>query len=209
MKKLDYHVIASGSSGNAVRIENIMIDCGIPFKRMKDDLYKVDTLLITHGHSDHLKKTTYKAIREQFPRVHTYANSDVAYRVDIDTVIGTAPVTLKRRRKMIPFNGVHNVPVTGFILQLRGLNVLYMTDTAKVILPEFCKDLPLDYVFLESNYDEKKIAEMSKQYARKGYDPYNSVYRHLSTQECKKFYWTHRRSKNSVLVELHQSKRFY
>ena len=42
---LDYNVIASGSKGNAVRIENIMIDCGITFGRMEEDLYKVDTLI--------------------------------------------------------------------------------------------------------------------------------------------------------------------
>ena len=41
---LDYNVIASGSKGNAVRIGNIMIDCGITFGRMEEDLYKVDTL---------------------------------------------------------------------------------------------------------------------------------------------------------------------
>jgi hypothetical protein len=107
---------------------------------------------------------------------------------------------------VIPFDGVHDVPVTGYIVKMKGLNFLYMTDTARVRPPV---EIPLDYVFLESNFDERKLKEESKRYKRHGYDPYMSVTRHLSTQKCKEFYFLNRRSKDSVLVELHQSKRFY
>ena len=79
-QNLNYNVIASGSSGNAVRIGSIMVDCGVGFTEMKEDLYKVDTLLITHAHSDHVKPTTLESIRREFPRVKVYGNADVAYR---------------------------------------------------------------------------------------------------------------------------------
>lgn len=206
-KSLDYRVIASGSDGNAVRIENIMIDCGIPFKEMKEDLYKVDTLLITHSHGDHIKGTTLKSIRKEFPRIKVYANADVAYQYDVDVVIGSATLKLPKKRIVIPFEGKHDVPVTGFVIQLKGLNILYMTDTREVKMPIDC---PLDYVFLESNYDERKINEIGRNYKRRGYDPrINSVARHLSTQKCKEFYYLHRRDKDSELIELHKSHRFY
>lgn len=205
--KLDYNVIATGSSGNAVRIENIMIDCGISFKEMKEELYKVDTLFITHSHGDHIKAATYNAIRKEFPRLKTYANADVAYQYDIDIVIGTAKIKLPKKRIVIPFDGKHDVPVTGFIIQMKKMNILYMTDTASIELPE---DIPLDYTFLESNYDERKLQELGKQYRRHGYDPrINSVTRHLSTQKCREFYYLHRRNNDSPLIELHQSHRFY
>ena len=135
-----------------------------------------------------------------------FANADVAYQYIVDDVVGSRPFKLRGRRTVIPFDGVHDVPVTGYIIQMKKLNILYMTDTAKVRLP---KDIPLDYVFLESNFDERKLREQSKKYKRHGYDPYLSVTRHLSTQKCKEFYFLHRRDENSVLVELHQSKRFY
>lgn len=204
--ELDYEVIATGSTGNAVRIENIMFDCGIPFSKMKDALYKVDTLLITHAHSDHIKKTTFEKIRKEFPSITICANSDVAYQYDVDIVVGNQPFRLRKRRTVIPFDGVHDVPVTGYVIQMKGLNILYMTDTAKVPVPE---DIPLDYVFLESNFDEKKLKQQAKKYKRHGYDPYLSVTRHLSTQKCKEFYFVHRRDENSKLIELHQSHRFY
>lgn len=189
-----------------MRIENIMFDCGIPFNKMKEDLYKVDTLLITHAHSDHIKPATLERIRKEFPGISIYANADVAYQYDVDVVIGSKPFKLRKRRTVIPFPGVHDVPVTGYVVQMSGLNILYMTDTAKVDPPG---NIPLDYVFLESNFDERKLRQEAKRYKRHGYDPYLSVTRHLSTQKCKEFYYVHRRNEQSKLIELHQSHRFY
>lgn len=206
MQPIDYHIIATGSTGNAVRIESIMFDCGIPFSKMKEDLYLVDALMITHAHSDHVKPATLDRIRKEFPRISVFANADVAYQFDVDQVVGTEPFRLTKNRKVIPIPGVHDVPVTGYLVTMKGINFLYMTDTSRVSLPE---EIPLDYVFLESNYDERKLAEKAKQYRRRGYDPYDSVYRHLSTQKCKEFYFLHRRDNDSVLIELHQSHRFY
>lgn len=184
-----------------------MFDCGIPFSKMKDDLYKVDTLLITHSHSDHIKPATLDRIRKEFPRVAVFANADVAYQYEVDQVVGSAPFSLTKGRKVTPVAGVHDVPVTGYILSMKGLEILYMTDTCRVDIPE---DVRLDYFFLESNYDERKIREQAKEYRRRGYDPYmSSVTRHLSTQDCKAFYYLHRRDTDSVLVELHKSHRFY
>ena len=206
MRKIDYHVIATGSTGNAVRIEKIMIDCGIPFKEMKEDLYLRDTLLITHAHSDHVKASTLKSIRKDFPRIAVYANADVAYRYDVDHVVGTTPFSLSHGRRIVPFEGRHNVPVTGYLIEEQGINILYATDTCQVILPE---NVPIDYCFLESNYDERKLQEIGKRYARGRYDPAMNAHRHLSTQKCTEFYYVHRRSAESKLIELHQSKRFY
>ena len=173
---------------------------------MKEDLYLVDTLLITHSHADHIKPPTFERIRKEFPLIQICANADVAYQYDVDRVVGTCPFKLRGSRTVIPFDGVHDVPVTGYIIQMRHLNILYMTDTARVQMP---KEIPLDYIFLESNFDERKLKEQSKQYKRGGYDPYLSVTRHLSTQKCKEFYYLHRRDSDSVLIELHQSGRFY
>ena len=176
LTELDYNIIATGSTGNAVRIESVMFDCGIAFNKMKADLYKVDTLLITHAHSDHIKPSTLERIRKEFPSITICANADVAYRYDVDIVVGGKPFKLRKHRTVIPFEGIHDVPVT---------------------------------VFLESNFDERKLKEQAKRYRRHGYDPYLSVTRHLSTQKCKEFYFVHRRNEDSKLIELHQSHRFY
>lgn len=208
MKSLDYKIIATGSKGNFVRIEDIGIDCGISFKRMKEELYKCRSLFITHAHSDHLKPETLAMIRKEFPRIRVYANSDVAYRVPVDKVLGSKPITLKRSKvQVFPIEGVHDVPVTELLFKFPdGTTVFYATDTAEARNPTGDK---IDYCFLESNFDEKKLKELSKHYKRKGYDPMDSSARHLSTQKCKAFFYANRRSKDSKLIELHMSERFY
>lgn len=204
MNEIEYHIIGTGSSGNAVRIENIMIDCGMPYSKMKEDMYKVNTLLLTHSHGDHIKPRTLEAIRRDFPHVEVCGNAHTAYQYEVDRVVGTSKFKVKGAT-VIPFDGTHDVPVTCFLIEIKEVNIFYLTDSSTV--PEI--NCPLDYVFLESNHDEKKLEQRANEYSRKGYDPYESVLRHLSTQKCKEFYYLHRRSKESVLIELHQSRRFY
>lgn len=213
---LDYHIIGSGSTGNAVRIGKVMIDCGMPYKDMKEDLYKCDTLLITHIHTDHLKKQTFLSILSDFPRIKTFANPTVAYQIYINEVISTYPFKTPSGLVITPYEGRHDTEVTYFTWEQDGLpnaqgaieklNIIYATDTNLVENPNRIK---FDYLFLESNYDEQKLNEIAKQYARKGYDPWTSSHRHLSTQQSKAFYYMNRRSPESCWIELHKSGRFY
>lgn len=206
MKQLDYKVIATGSRGNAVRIENIMIDCGVPFKKMKEELYKCDLLLITHAHSDHVKPQTLQSIREFFPRITVVANYDVAQRFAIDKVVAQKEFTLKRKNiTIVPTYGTHDVPVTMYAIDFDGIKVFYATDTNEVHNPTSWK---FDYVFLEANYDPKKLQEIGSHYKAGGYDPTLSALRHLSYLDSRAFYYGNRKDKDSVYVELHQSERF-
>ena len=202
----DYRIIGSGSRGNAVRIGPVMIDCGMPFGEMKEELYKCHSLLITHAHSDHVRSNTLKQISIRFPWIRTYANSDVAYRYYVNEVIGSAPFELKDGITVTPFAAVHDIPTTGFMIRMDGEDILYVTDTSEVNIP---KDARFDWFFIESNYDEAKLREAAKHYRRGGYDPADGAYRHLSTQQAKGVYYSHRKNKDSPFIELHKSSRFY
>lgn len=47
-----YDVIASSSAGNAVVINgNILVDCGVPFKRLNAVYKDLQIVLLTHIHS--------------------------------------------------------------------------------------------------------------------------------------------------------------
>ena len=50
-----YSIIATGSKGNAVKIDDILIDCGVSFKKLKDVYKYIRLVLLTHEHSDHIK----------------------------------------------------------------------------------------------------------------------------------------------------------
>ena len=204
---LDYKIVGSGSSGNAVRIGPLMIDCGMPFNAMEEELYKCKALLITHTHSDHVKPQTLNKINSSFPRIKTYGNPSVAYKFNINEVISTEPFDLDNGKISItPFPAEHDVETTGFMIEMDGMDILYVTDTASVTLP---RNKKFDWLFIESNYDEVKLREASKKYKSGSYDPADSMYRHLSTQQAKGVYYSHRKSKDSPFIELHKSRRFY
>lgn len=201
---MDYKVIASGSKGNAVLINDVLVDCGIPFKKLKEHLYDVKYLLLTHIHSDHIKPATYKSIRRMFPKIKILGNYEThqLYGVDIITNAGFEVVT--DDYTFIPFECEHDVLTYGFVWQFEGLNILYATDTSSMVNAPKEK---YDYLFLESNHDIKKIEQINT--SKYGYNAYAGAKRHLSTQQAKGFYYSNRRNKDSEWIELHKSSRFY
>ena len=51
---IKYEIIATGSDGNAVVINDIvLIDCGVPFKALKPYYKKLKLVLLTHIPADH------------------------------------------------------------------------------------------------------------------------------------------------------------
>lgn len=203
----DYKIIASGSSGNAVRVEDMLFDIGVSYKELKDDLYHIKYIFITHRHSDHINPKTLIAIQKHFPRIKWIANYDVAQRMPIDEVIGDTTRIALKDRMVQSFPCAHDIPTHGFVIEMDGKTMIYATDTHNL---NRAPKIKYDAMFLESNHDEKKI-EIVREGARKkyGYDAWAGAMRHLSTQRSKAFYFMHRRSSESLWVELHKSNRFY
>ena len=51
---IEYDVISSGSLGNAILIQkNILIDFGVPYKKIEPYMNDIKLVLATHIHSDH------------------------------------------------------------------------------------------------------------------------------------------------------------
>lgn len=202
--KLNYQIVASGSKGNCVIIENFMIDCGVPFKQIKNYLYDIDYLLITHIHSDHIKIKTFEKIKQLFPNIKTIGNYEVACHVDIDIICNSNYIIKDIPIEIIPFECIHDVLTYGYIWTMKKKRIIYATDTNNLNnVPENEK---FDYFFIESNHDEDKIKLVV---SKKGYDPKLSAMRHLSTQKAKAFYYLRRKNSKSKLIELHKSERFY
>lgn len=210
--ELDYHIIGSGSSGNAVRIENIMFDCGIPFAKMKDDLYKVDYLLITHEHKDHVNRATLKNITKKFPNIRIFSTYRVARLDDNIVAINTdyLPIWLGDV-EMWAVEVPHDVLTYGYLIRKDDFTYIYATDlhdcsSLNKLLDEL--NVNLDYVFLEANYDPEKLKAIGNEW-RGQYNPYiDSSSRHLSRDDCLAFY-ARNRKEGGKLIELHKSKRFY
>ena len=214
MNELDYTILSSGSSGNAVRIRNIMIDCGIAFNKMKEELYKCQYLLITHEHQDHVKPAVLKQIESQFPNIEIYSTYKVARISDAITAINTdyLPIWLSKAAcSMWAIPVPHNTLCFGYVLRFDDLDVLYATDLKTTEdLERFTEDIGIryDYTFLEANYDETKLRLLGDSWHVQ-YNAYiDSSERHLAKDESLRFYVKYRKE-GGQYIELHKSTRFY
>lgn len=183
-----------------------MFDCGISFKAMKDDLYKVRYLFLTHRHSDHINITTLNKIRKKYPRIKVIGNYDLTSLTKLDYMVGDETRIELDDRVIQAFKCVHDVVCSGYVVSKDDINFIYATDTSSL---EFAPKIKYDYMFIESNYDKKKIEQVRNQTSKYGYNPWQAAMRHLSTQESQLFYFLNRRDKESKRIQLHKSRRFY
>lgn len=66
-----YEIIQSNSQGNAVIYnQDIMVDCGVPFSKLKSYFRQIKLLLLTHIHSDHFNKKTIKKLIDLRPTLY-------------------------------------------------------------------------------------------------------------------------------------------
>lgn len=202
---MKYRIVSTGSKGNCVIINDIMIDCGVSFKEIKDDLYSIKILLITHTHSDHMNLKTLQKIMSKYPRIRVIGNYEVHAQWHCDYIANAYFPIETAGYTFFPFECEHDVLCYGFTWRYKDQEIIYATDTATL---ENAPAKQYDWFFIESNHDEFKL-EAARGEKRGGYDPYLSGKRHLSTQAAKAFYYMNRRNQDSQFIELHQSSRFY
>jgi L-ascorbate metabolism protein UlaG (beta-lactamase superfamily) len=202
---MNHKIISTGSKGNCVIINDVMVDCGVPYGKIKNDLYEIKYLLITHIHQDHLNIKTIRRIAENFPRIKIIGNYEVNdfYNVNI---IANAGFDIKTDDYIFtPFQCEHDVLCYGYTWTFEGQEIIYATDTSTL---DHAPARKYDWMFLESNHDEQKL-ETVRNENKGSYNPYLSGKRHLSTQQAKTFFYLNRRNQDSQFIELHQSSRFY
>lgn len=205
-EQINYNIIGSGSKGNCVIIEDIMFDCGLPYNKIKEHLYNIKYLLLTHIHTDHINKTTYNRIRKEFPNIQVISNYEVHQCHKVDTISNHDYPVITKDYIFIPFDLDHDVICQGYSFETKGKKIIYATDCNN--LNKAPKD-KYDYMFIESNHCEKKLAAVRGKGNKYGYNVYENGVRHLSTQKCYEFYYLNRDSRESELIELHKSSRFY
>lgn len=208
---MEYKIYGSGSSGNAVKIDNMLFDVGLPIKTLQPIVDDVDIIFISHIHGDHINTSTIK---------HFQAKIIIAPQ----SVIDMLPSNLITR-KLIVAEDKRTLEILGYVIQCTelvhggvecfgwdvtfpdGKKLFYATDTSTL------KQVPLskkyDYLFVESNYDEWKWNAMFEK-ARNENERKRLLNnkRHLSKQQSMEFYLEHS-NKGALYIELHKSRDFY
>lgn len=189
-----YHVISTGSKGNAVVINDfILVDCGVPYKSIKPFAPKLKLVLLTHIHSDHFRPSTLRTLARERPTLRfaccAWLASDLvaagvpAKNIDIleiGVMYGYGICNV------IPVALVHNVPNCGYKIHFPIGKVFYATDTNNL---NGISARNYNLYMVEANHEEeailKKIAD-KKAAGEYAYEVH-AMRNHLSKDKCDDF----------------------
>lgn len=154
--------LASGSKGNSTLIEtktkNILIDAGLPLsnleKRLEAQMPKIDILIITHIHIDHIKGIN-SIIKKHNPVIYSKDQ-------ELQTKIPEKEINYDKNIKennleieLFPLS--HDVPCIGVYIKEEEKEFVYITDTGYVKEKILTKYQNKDAYILESNYEEEML----------------------------------------------------
>jgi mRNA degradation ribonuclease J1/J2 len=220
-----YNIVSTGSKGNAVVIEDrLLIDCGVPFARLKPYYRGLQLVLLTHIHGDHFNERTISKLADERPTLRfgccdwlveklvlcgvSKGNIDVygfghyfTYRIYSLEQASDCSALMARDMTVEPFPLYHNVPNCGYKVHFSHGKLLYATDTCKIDT-----DAPdYDIYMLETNYGNDEIQERISDKESRGEQyiyEYDVLENHLSERAAFEFYMKNAGQK-SKLVRLH------
>lgn len=191
---MNYKIISSCSTGNAVIIKDIiLIDCGVTFKRLEKYHKKLKIVLLTHIHGDHFKKATIKRLAQERPTLRFACCEWLLKpllecgvdRKNIDVLqIGTKYDY--RLFKIVPIKLYHDVPQCGYRVLFNNYKVIYATDT-RTLEGIIAKNY--DLYLIEGNYEDEELEERirKKQEVQQYCYEYRARYTHLSKGQASDF----------------------
>lgn len=220
----DINVLGTGSSGNAILIDDeILIDIGLGYRTIKDALHRASAIFVTHEHGDHLNMSALKGLIKNRPAIVSrglYLNEGTRHKAiekapalarEIESTkrIKTGDgwsATVKGRSghtyEVESYKLAHDVENQGFIITKDESDTLiHATDTQTM---KYAPNRVYDYLLIEGNWDEDKFMD-----AIQSDDPserFRATHnlRHLSVQSMESFVRKHSHE-NSVALQLHES----
>lgn len=209
---MNYNIIATGSDGNAVVINNYMlIDCGVSFKALTVVKKQLKIVLLTHIHSDHFNPATIRRLAMERPTLR-FACCDWLLPVLIGCGVQKKNIDLLKvgkiynygAFKLSPIKLYHDVDNCGWRIFIGSEKAIYITDTTTV---QGITAKDYDLYLVEANYSEPEIQERIK--AKEVLGQYIYEYRvlrtHLSKEECDQWLLENI-GENSEYVYIHQHK---
>lgn len=191
---MNYKIISSCSTGNAVIIKDIiLIDCGVTYKKLKDDYKKIKLVLLTHIHSDHFKRETIKKLAQERPTLR-FACCEWLLEPLLECGVNRKNIDVLeigikydyKLFKVVPIKLYHDVPQCGYRILFDNYKIIYATDT-RTLEGIIAKNY--DLYLIEGNYEDKEIEERirKKQEIQQYCYEYRARNTHLSKGQARDF----------------------
>ena len=211
MDRIPYQIISTGSIGNAVVLNNnILIDCGVPYKKIEPYVKDIRLVLLTHEHGDHFNTKTILKIHKERPTVRFGCGRWLLPKL---IELGVSPLSIDiydagksygyKYFSITPFELVHNVRNMGYKIHLpEGKKVLYATDTGSMIGIEA---KGYDLYFVEANYEDEEIKQRIAEKKKAGLYSYeeHAIHNHLSRARCDDWLYANM-GNHSEYIYMHQ-----
>lgn len=207
---MNYNIISSGSKGNAIVLNRfILLDCGVPFRDLKDVYKDLKIVLLTHSHGDHFNKTTICKLAAERPTLRfaccSWLLSDL-YQCGVSIhnidVLEIGRIYNYITFQISPVKLYHDVDNAGWRVFMNAEKAIYMTDTVTL---EGITAKNYDLYLVEANYITEELEERirSKEAAGEYVYEYRVRNVHLSKEKCDEWLLDNI-GENSEAVYIHQ-----
>lgn len=205
-------VIATGSQGNAVTLGGeILIDCGVPFKKIAHIVPTLKLVLLTHRHQDHLNPITIRRLHKERPALR-FGCCEWMARLLIDCGVSARRIDVYSEEKAYCYGRVsaemfpltHDVENCGYKITYNGKRILYATDTSTL---DHVTAKGFDLYLIEANHTEDELADRIRRKTESGEYVYEHRVEvtHLS-RESADAWLAMNAGPDSEIIYLHQHK---
>lgn len=162
---INFKIIGTGSSGNCFLLDDIiMIDCGLPYSKIKDYTKKLKYVLLTHIHGDHFNKSTIRKMIVE--------NEDLIFicgewlKDELLNIIDEKNIAVRNFGEVVGFDGMykismveayHDVPNCGYRIMKDGYKHFHITDTSTL---EGITALNYNSASIECNHEINRALEL-------------------------------------------------
>lgn len=207
---MNYKIISTGSQGNAIVLNKIiLLDCGVPFRELKDVYKDLRIVLLSHSHGDHFNKTTIRKLAAERPTlrfaccswlvsellqcgvsIHNIDSLEIGRIYDYSTF------------KVSPVKLYHDVDNAGWRVFMNAEKAIYTTDTVTL---EGITAKNYNLYLVEANYITEELEERirSKEAAGEYVYEYRVRNVHLSKEKADEWLLDNI-GENSEAVYIHQ-----